>query len=90
MLVLLEILIDQHGEGVPQDRDALETLLGVGRKTANVALDEASGEPAIGVNTNIFRVGNKTGPSPVKTPDAAYKELLRPAPERYRKEGITG
>ena len=64
MLVLLEILIEQYGEAVPQDRDALEALPGVGRKTANAALEEAFGEPAIAVNTNIFRVGNKTGLSP--------------------------
>ena len=90
MLVLLEILIDQHGEAVPQDRDVLEALPGVGRKTANEALNKAFGEPAIGVNTNIFRVGNKISLSPVKTPNAVNKELLRCAPERYRKEAITG
>ena len=61
MLVLLEILTDQHGEAVTQDIDALEALPGVGWETANVVSDEAFGEPTIGVDTNIFRVGNKTG-----------------------------
>ena len=85
VLALSEILIDQHGGAVPQDRDALEALPGVGRKTANVVLNEAFGKPTIVVDTHIFRVSNRTGLAPGKTPDAVEKELLRRVPERYRK-----
>ena len=70
---------------VPQDRDALEALPGVGRKTANVVLNEAFGKPTIAVDTHIFRVSNRTGLAPGKTPDAVEKELLRRVPERYKK-----
>ena len=85
VLALSEILIDQHGGAVPQDRDALEALPGVGRKTANVVLNEAFGKPTIAVDTHIFRVSNRTGLAPGKTPDAVEKELLRRFPERYKK-----
>ena len=85
VLALSKILIDQHGGSVPRDRDALEALPGVGRKTANVVLNEAFGEPTIAVDTHIFRVGNRTGLAPGKTPDAVEKELLRRVPERYKK-----
>ena len=85
VLALSEILIDQHGGAVPQDRDALEALPGVGRKTANVVLNEAFGKPTIAVDTHIFRVSNRTGLALGKTPDAVEKELLRRVPERYRK-----
>ena len=85
VLALSEILVDQHGGAVPQDRDALEALPGVGRKTANVVLNEAFGVPTIAVDTHIFRVGNRTGLAPGKTPDAVEKELLRRVPERYKK-----
>ncbi len=85
VLALSEILIDQHGGAVPQDRDSLEALPGVGRKTANVVLNEAFGVPTIAVDTHIFRVGNRTGLAPGKTPDAVEKELLRRVPERYKK-----
>jgi len=85
VLALSEILIAQHGGAVPQDRDALEALPGVGRKTANVVLNEAFGKPTIAVDTHIFRVSNRTGLAPGKTPDAVEKELLRRVPERYKK-----
>ena len=85
VFALSEILIDQHGGAVPQDRDALEALPGVGRKTANVVLNEAFGKPTIAVDTHIFRVSNRTGLAPGKTPDAVEKELLRRVPERYKK-----
>ena len=85
VLALSEILIDQHGGVVPQDRDALEALPGVGRKTANVVLNEAFGKPTIAVDTHIFRVSNRTGLAPGKTPGAVEKELLRRVPERYKK-----
>ena len=90
MLALSEILIGQHGGAVPQDRDALEALPGVGRKTANVVLNEAFRKPTIAIDTHIFRVSNRTGLAPGKTPDAVEKELLRRVPERYKKEHITG
>ena len=85
VLSLSEIQIDQHGGAVPQDRDALEALPGVGRKTANVVLNEAFGKPTIAVDTHIFRVSNRTGLALGKTPDAVEKELLRRVPERYKK-----
>lgn len=85
VLALSEILIDQHGGAVPQDRSALEALPGVGRKTANVVLNEAFGKPTIAVDTHIFRVSNRTGLAPGKTPDAVEKELLRRVPQRYKK-----
>ena len=85
VLALSEILIAQHGGAVPQDRDALEALPGVGRKTANVVLNEAFGKPTIAVDTHIFRVSNRTGLAPGKTPDAVEKQLLRRVPERYKK-----
>ena len=85
VLALSKILVDQHGGAVPQNRDALEALPGVGRKTTNVVLNEAFGEPTIAVDTHIFRVGNRTGLAPGQTPDAVEKELLRRVPERYKK-----
>lgn len=85
VITLSQMLIDQHGGQVPQDRAALEALPGVGRKTANVVLNEAFGEPTIAVDTHIFRVGNRTGLAPGKTPDAVEKELLRRVPQNYKK-----
>lgn len=85
IIKLSQILIDQHDSQVPRDRQALEALPGVGRKTANVVLNEAFGEPTIAVDTHIFRVGNRTGLALGKTPDAVEKELLRRVPLAYRK-----
>ena len=85
VIKLSQILIDQHGGEVPKDRHALEALPGVGRKTANVVLNEAFGEPTIAVDTHIFRVGNRTGLAPGKTPDMVEKELLRRVPQTYKK-----
>ena len=85
VIKLSQILIDEHDSQVPQDRTALEALPGVGRKTANVVLNEAFGEPTIAVDTHIFRVGNRTGLAPGKTPDAVEKELLRRVPPAYKK-----
>ena len=70
---------------MPADRVALEALPGVGRKTANVVLNEAFGEPTIAVDTHIFRVGNRTGMAPGKTPDAVEAELVRRVPEAWKK-----
>ncbi len=82
---LSEILIAEHDGIVPDDRAALEALPGVGRKTANVVLNEAFGQPTIAVDTHIFRVGNRTGMAPGKTPDAVEAELVRRVPEVWKK-----
>jgi len=81
---LSRILVDQYGGAVPHDRAALETLPGVGRKTANVVLNVAFGEPTIAVDTHIFRVANRTGMAPGKTPDAVEAKLMRVVPAEYR------
>ena len=80
-----QILMDTHNSGVPEDRKSLEALPGVGRKTANVVMNEAFGVPTIAVDTHIFRVGNRTGLAPGKTPDDVEKELLRRVPEKWKK-----
>ncbi|WP_353858327.1 endonuclease III [Azospirillum formosense] len=82
---LSEILVAQYGGEVPRDREALETLPGVGRKTANVVLNVAFGEETIAVDTHIFRVGNRTGLAPGKTPDAVEAKLLKVVPKAYRR-----
>ncbi|WP_376957837.1 endonuclease III [Azospirillum sp. A26] len=82
---LSELLIERHGGEVPRDRDALEQLPGVGRKTANVVLNVAFGEETIAVDTHIFRVGNRTGLAPGKTPDAVEAKLLKTVPKLYRR-----
>ena len=76
-------LVEQHGGRVPSERDALEALPGVGRKTANVVLNTAFGQPTMAVDTHIFRVANRTGLAPGKTPLAVEKALLKRTPERY-------
>jgi len=80
-----QILIDKHNSSVPEDRKSLEALPGVGRKTANVVMNEAFGAPTIAVDTHIFRVGNRTGLALGKTPDYVEKELLRRVPEKWKK-----
>ena len=85
VLKLSEILIECHNSQVPEDREALEALPGVGRKTANVVLNEAFGHPTIAVDTHIFRLGNRTGMAPGKDVLAVEKELLRRVPERWKK-----
>ena len=85
VIKLSRMLIDNHNSIVPEDRAALEALPGVGRKTANVVLNEAFGHPTIAVDTHIFRVGNRTGMAPGKTPDAVEKELLRRVSKRFQK-----
>jgi endonuclease-3 len=85
VFALSRILIDQHGGEVPTDRAALEALPGVGRKTANVVLNEAFGEPTIAVDTHIFRLGNRTGMAPGKTPNAVERELVRRVPDQWKK-----
>ena len=80
------ILIDEHSSQVPTTREALERLPGVGRKTANVVLNTAFGEPTIAVDTHIFRVSNRTGIAPGKTPLEVEKRLLRSTPEEFKKD----
>ena len=77
------ILVDQHGGQVPRSRAALEALSGVGRKTANVVLNVAFGEPTNAVDTHVFRVSNRTGLAPGKTPLAVEKQLLQRVPAQY-------
>jgi endonuclease-3 len=77
------ILIDQHNSEVPEDREALEALPGVGRKTANVVLNTAFGHPVMAVDTHIFRVGNRTGIAPGKTPLEVEKRLMRLIPKAF-------
>ena len=77
------ILVAQHGGEVPRTREALEALPGVGRKTANVVLNVAFGEPTMAVDTHIFRVGNRTGLSPGKTPYDVEMQLLKRVPPAY-------
>ena len=80
---LSQMLLDAHGGKVPRDRVALEALPGVGRKTANVVLNIAFGEPTIAVDTHIFRIGNRTGLAPGKTPEEVERGLLRRTPEEF-------
>ena len=82
---LSRILLTLHDGLVPADRAALEALPGVGRKTANVVLNEAFGHPTIAVDTHIFRLGNRTRMAPGKTPDAVEAELLRRVPDKWKK-----
>jgi endonuclease-3 len=83
LLQTCQILIEQHGGEVPRSREALEALPGVGRKTANVVLNVAFGEPTMAVDTHIFRVSNRTGLAPGKTPLAVELGLLKRVPEAY-------
>lgn len=77
------ILIEQHGGNVPEDRASLEALPGVGRKTANVVLNTAFGQPTMAVDTHIFRVANRTGLAPGKTPLAVELALLKRVPAEF-------
>ncbi|MFT4591082.1 MAG: endonuclease-3 [Gammaproteobacteria bacterium] len=78
-----KILVDQHAGEVPEDRDALEALPGVGRKTANVILNTAFGHPTIAVDTHIFRISNRTGIAKGKTVLEVEKRLLRTTPKEF-------
>ena len=84
LLAMSQILIDQHGGEVPDDRAALEALPGVGRKTANVVLNVAFGHPTIAVDTHIFRVSNRTGLAPGKNVEEVEQKLLKVVPRDYR------
>jgi endonuclease-3 len=83
LLETCRILVEQHGGEVPRSREALEALPGVGRKTANVVLNVAFGEPTIAVDTHVFRVGNRTGLAPGATPMEVEDTLLRRVPKTY-------
>jgi len=84
VMALSRALIAQHNSQVPHDREALEALPGVGRKTANVVLNVAFGEPTIAVDTHIFRVANRTHLAPGKTPLEVELKLERVVPEQYK------
>jgi endonuclease III len=86
ILKTCEILVRDHDGEVPRDRAALEALPGVGRKTANVILNTAFGQPTIAVDTHIFRVANRTGLAPGKTPLEVERRLLRSTPTEFRKD----
>ncbi|HEX6006585.1 MAG TPA: endonuclease III [Burkholderiales bacterium] len=84
ILAACRILADRHGGAVPRNREALEALPGVGRKTANVVLNTAFGEPTIAVDTHIFRVANRTGLAPGADVLAVENKLLKVVPEEFR------
>ncbi len=84
VLRLSQILIDEHRGQVPRDRDSLEALPGVGRKTASVVLNVAFGEPTIAVDTHIFRVSNRTGLAPGSTPLEVEKGLEKRTPDKWK------
>lgn len=84
LLETCRILIEKHGGEVPHSREALEALPGVGRKTANVVLNIAFGEPTIAVDTHIFRLGNRTGLAPGKDVVAVEEKLLKVVPAEFR------
>jgi endonuclease-3 len=84
ILKTCRILIDEHNSTVPDNREALEALPGVGRKTANVILNTAFGHPTIAVDTHIFRVSNRTKIAPGKTPLEVEKKLIKFTPEEYK------
>jgi len=84
VVALSEILLRQHGGAVPADREALERLPGVGRKTANVVLNVAFGQPTIAVDTHVFRVANRTGLAPGRDVGEVERKLLRNVPDEFR------
>ncbi|MEM7695069.1 MAG: endonuclease III [Pseudomonadota bacterium] len=84
VIALSQTLVTDYGGAVPADRAALQALPGVGRKTANVVLNEAFGEPTIAVDTHIFRVSNRLGLAPGKTPDDVEKVLERVVPDAFK------
>jgi endonuclease-3 len=85
VVALSRILVEQHGGQVPQSREALEALPGVGRKTANVVLNIAFGEPTIAVDTHIFRVGNRTGLATGQNPLEVEQKLEQVVPAQYKR-----
>jgi len=86
VIATCRMLIELHGGEVPANREALEALPGVGRKTANVVLNTAFGQPTIAVDTHIFRLGNRTGLAPGKTVVEVEQKLLRVTPDEFKKD----
>jgi endonuclease-3 len=86
LLETCRILVERHGGKVPREREALEALPGVGRKTANVVLNVAFGEEAMAVDTHIFRVANRTGLAPGKTPLEVEEKLMQRVPKEFRQD----
>ena len=86
VVALSQILLDKHCGAVPQNREALEALPGVGRKTANVVLNTAFGQPTVAVDTHIFRVANRTGLAPGKDPLEVEEKLLKFTPPEFLKD----
>ena len=86
VIATCRILVEQHGGEVPRDRAALEALPGVGRKTANVVMNTAFGEPTIAVDTHIFRVCNRTGLAPGKDVRAVEDKLIKVVPDDYKQD----
>ena len=86
VIATCRMLVELHGSAVPEERAALEALPGVGRKTANVVLNTAFGQPTIAVDTHIFRVGNRTGLATGKTPLDVEKKLLRVTPAQFARD----
>jgi endonuclease III len=86
IVALSEILLREHGGAVPAERAALERLPGVGRKTANVILNTAFGQPTIAVDTHIFRVANRTGLAPGSNVDEVERRLLKFVPDEFRQD----
>ena len=84
VIALSQMLLEHHGGEVPADRDALVKLPGVGRKTANVVLNIAFGQPTIAVDTHLFRVSNRTGMAPGKTPEEVERKLEKKIPARWK------
>ena len=84
ILKTCEMLIEQHHSQVPHNREALEALAGVGRKTANVVLNTAFGEPTIAVDTHIFRIANRIGLADAKTVDGVEQQLLKIIPSQFK------
>ncbi|MDO9177538.1 MAG: endonuclease III [Agitococcus sp.] len=84
ILKTCEMLIEQHHSQVPHNREALEALAGVGRKTANVVLNTAFGEPTIAVDTHIFRIANRIGLADAKTVDGVEQQLLKVIPSQFK------
>jgi endonuclease III len=85
LIALSTQLIERHGAQVPRTREALEGLAGVGRKTANVVLNNAFGEPTIAVDTHVFRIGNRTGLASGKTPFEVESRLEQVVPAKYKR-----
>ncbi len=86
VIATCRMLLELHGGEVPANREALEALPGVGRKTANVVLNTAFGQPTIAVDTHIFRLGNRTGLAPGKTVVEVEQKLLRVTPDEFKKD----